>query len=81
MRVFAFASRRNIRQSLDMDRINDEEMKCYSAPEVAELIGVSEKHVRNLVKEGQLKSLRIGSRVLIRAKDLSDFLDAAEVVA
>tara|TARA_B100000029_G_C17502615_1_gene933196 strand:+ start:789 stop:1076 length:288 start_codon:yes stop_codon:yes gene_type:complete len=81
LRHFAFAWECKRWQYQDMDRIEDEELKCYSAAQAAELLGVSEKTVRTLIKDGQLKSLRVGSRLLIRAKSLSDFLDQSEVVA
>lgn len=44
---------------------------------VAELLGVSERHVRNLIAAGDLKACRFGRSVRIHPDDLAAYIDAA----
>ena len=78
---FVFAWICNSWQYQAMDGKEEEELKCFSVLETAELLGVSEKTIRTLIKDGEIKSLRVGHRLLIRAKVIKDYLDKAEVVA
>jgi len=45
-------------------------------PQAAERLGVSRQTVRRLISTGDLPSVRIGSRVLIRPGDIAAFIDA-----
>ncbi len=47
----------------------------YSAREVAESLGVSEKHIKNLMAKGVIPSLTLGKRRIVRAADLQKALD------
>ena len=49
---------------------------AYSAREAADTLGCSERHIRDMVNEGQLRVVRLGRRVLIPAEALRDLLAA-----
>lgn len=51
-----------------------EGIKFYRIPEVAEALQVTPQTVRNWIKEGKLKSQRIGRPILITEKNLREFL-------
>jgi excisionase family DNA binding protein len=53
------------------------EKKSISVPMAAKMIGISSRFTWDLVKEGKLRSFRLGSRVLIRVTDLDAFLAEA----
>jgi excisionase family DNA binding protein len=46
----------------------------FSIVDAAKSLGVSHWTVRRLIADGQLPKVRIGSRVLLRASDLSEFV-------
>lgn len=48
-------------------------MSLYSVDQVAELLGLHVKTVRNYVRDGKLKATRIGKQYRIAAADLEDF--------
>jgi excisionase family DNA binding protein len=48
---------------------------AYNRREAAEFIGVSERTIWTLVNRGDLKSIKVGSRVLIPRKAMEDFLN------
>ncbi len=47
---------------------------AYSVADSAKALSVSRQSVRRLVSTGELRSLRIGSRVLIPRSELESFL-------
>ncbi len=49
---------------------------AFSAREAAETLGVSERHVRDMVSEGQIRTVRLGRRLLIPAESLRELLAA-----
>lgn len=49
--------------------------RSYRIEEVAASLGVSEGHVRALIGDGSLPSVRLGRSVLILASDLDAFID------
>lgn len=51
------------------------EVIAFTQGQLAKKLGVSTRTIRNWRRIGGLRSLRIGKRVLIRPKDLSDFFD------
>jgi excisionase family DNA binding protein len=51
------------------------ERLAYSAAEVAEAVGCSTLHIRNLIARGDIPAVRLGRRVLIRRAVLEDLLD------
>ncbi len=51
-----------------------DEKVAYSASEAAETLGVSERHIRDMVTEGQIRVVRLGRRLLIPADALRELL-------
>lgn len=51
-----------------------EGIKFYKVPEVASALLVSEQTVRTYIKEGKLKSQRIGRPIYVTEKNLKEFL-------
>lgn len=51
-----------------------EGIKFYRIPEVAEALQVTPQTVRTWIKEGKLRSQRIGRPILITEKNLREFL-------
>ena len=51
---------------------------AYSVDEAAAMIGVSRRSIYELFRSGQLGSVKIGARRLIRRTDLDAFLDQPE---
>lgn len=49
--------------------------RSYSVPEVAEILGVSNRSVYNLCSQGAFKSVRIGSKLRISKKSFDEWLD------
>ena len=47
---------------------------AFSAKEAAETLGVSERHIRDMVNEGQIRVVRLGRRLLIPADSLRELL-------
>ena len=52
------------------------EKMAYSASEAAEAVGISERHIRNLINSGQIRTVRLGRRVLIPREALHELLAA-----
>ncbi len=46
-----------------------------SVIEASSYLGVSERKLRSLISEGDVRHARLGSRVIIRLKDLDQFLE------
>ena len=51
-----------------------EERYAFSVSEVAQFIGVSSRTIWTLIKEGELPTFRIGTRVLIAKTALEQFI-------
>ena len=49
-------------------------IKFYTVPETAEALGVTSQTVRAWIKQGKLKSQRIGRPILITEKNIKEFL-------
>lgn len=47
----------------------------YTLEEVADILKVSVSTVRNLIKSGQLKAIRVGFQLRVRKEDLDRFLN------
>jgi excisionase family DNA binding protein len=56
--------------------ITIENMKFYTVQEIATALNVTPQTVRAWIKQGKLKSQRIGRPVLIKQSSLMEFLDA-----
>ena len=52
-----------------------EEQNLYTIKEAAELTGISESELINLIMKKQLNAIRIGKAIRIKEKDLDKFLD------
>lgn len=55
-----------------------EGIKFYTVPEVAEVLQVTPQTVRAYIKQGRLKSQRIGRPILITENNIKDFLQGAK---
>jgi len=55
-----------------------EGIKFYRIPEVAEALQVTPQTVRAYIKQGKIKSQRIGRPILITEKNLKEFLNLGE---
>mgnify|MGYP005758860251 FL=1 len=54
------------------------EKRSYSVAEVAVLLNVSKRSVYNLCASGELKSVRIGTKLRISKKSFDEWLDGIE---
>jgi len=52
-----------------------EDQNLYTIKEAAELVGISESEIINLIMQKQLAAIRIGKAIRIKEKDLDKFLD------
>lgn len=50
---------------------------AYKPTEAAELLGVSKGFIYQLIEQGDIDVIRIGSRIIIPAKSVQNFLDGA----
>jgi excisionase family DNA binding protein len=49
-------------------------IKVYSRKDAANALGISERHLTNLIARGEIKFVRIGRRTGISATDLGDYV-------
>ena len=56
------------------------EKRSYSVAEGAEILGVNERSVYNLCYSGELKSVRIGTKLRISKKSFDEWLDGVDHV-
>ncbi len=54
------------------------EVIAYSIPGAAAAVGLSRSYIYELIRQGQLTSVRIGGRRLVRKIDLESLLSAAQ---
>ena len=47
---------------------------CFSVKTAAEECGLSERTIHGAIKDGRLKAMRVGRRVLIAPKELDNYL-------
>jgi excisionase family DNA binding protein len=52
----------------------------YTITEVAEALGVSEHHIRNLCQRGELPTLRLGRRILVPRRALQVMIEEKPAV-
>lgn len=50
------------------------EREAFSVPEVAQKLGVSPSHVRQLIKRGELQAIYVGRLLRVTAEDLQRYL-------
>ena len=55
-----------------------EGIKFYTIPETAEALNVTPQTVRAYIKQGKLKSKRIGRPILITENNLKEFLQVSK---
>ena len=53
------------------------QQRAYTVAEAAELLRVSQWLVREACRRGEIRSVRLGSRIIIPAAALDEFLDTA----
>lgn len=56
------------------------ERLTYSIPEAAQALGVSDKHLRNLIAAGKMPYIKLGCRLLIRRATLEQLLTEQEQI-
>ncbi len=52
--------------------------KAYSVAEAAEELGVSQWLVREAIRRGEIRSIRIGKRIIIPAAEIDRFLGTSD---
>ena len=60
-----------------MPEINEQDIRIYSVPEVAEYLKVGDRTVFRLIKKGELKSIKVRSLIRVLHDDLVDYLSNA----
>jgi excisionase family DNA binding protein len=53
-----------------------ENIKFYNIQEIAKALGVTPQTIRAYIKQGKIKSQRIGRPILIKESNLKEFLQA-----
>lgn len=51
---------------------------AYNLPEAATLVGVSVRSLYSYMSKGQLRTIKVGGRRLVRREDLERLIDGAE---
>lgn len=51
-----------------------EKRRAFSIPEAARMLGISRATVYRMLKEGQIQTIKIGSRRLVPASSIDDVL-------
>jgi excisionase family DNA binding protein len=51
-----------------------DELRAYTVPQAAEMLGLSEVYLRVMLKRGDIRSVKAGRRVLIPATAIREFL-------
>jgi len=46
-----------------------------SIPQAAKMLGISKPHFLPLIKEGKIRTIRIGKRVVVSVQSLREFID------
>jgi excisionase family DNA binding protein len=49
---------------------------AYKVPRAAKLLGISERQVRTLVRDGEIESFKVGVSRLVLHKSVLDFIEA-----
>lgn len=55
-----------------------ENIKFYNVPETAEALKVTPQTIRIWIKQGRIKSIRIGRPIFITENNLKEFLQASK---
>lgn len=51
-----------------------DDLRAYTVPQTAEMLGVSEVYLRVMLKRGDIRSVKAGRRVLVPATAIREFL-------
>jgi excisionase family DNA binding protein len=51
-----------------------DELRAYTVPQAAEMLGLSEVYLRVMLKRGDIRSVKAGRRVLVPATAIREFL-------
>ena len=51
-----------------------DDLRAYTVPQAAEMLGLSEVYLRVMLKRGDIRSVKAGRRVLIPATAIREFL-------
>jgi excisionase family DNA binding protein len=60
--------------------MEQKERIVYKLQELVEILGVSVRTLREYIKRGNLRAVKIGRNYLVRPQDLDDFLEANIVI-
>jgi excisionase family DNA binding protein len=61
--------------------LETQERLTVSVPEAAQMLGISERHGYDMVREGQLPALRLGNRIVVPVQQLQKMLEGQPVGA
>lgn len=51
-----------------------DDLRAYTVPQAAEMLGLSEVYLRVMLKRGDIRSVKAGRRVLVPATAIREFL-------
>jgi excisionase family DNA binding protein len=54
------------------------ERLAYSVNDIAEALGVSNQHIFNMIKQGEIKKFKLGRRTLISVKEFNKLIQKLE---
>lgn len=52
--------------------------EIYSVSEVAEILKINKATCRNYIRDGKIKSFKVGNRIRVKQPDLLDFMKKQE---
>ncbi len=55
--------------------MQSDEVQAYTVEEAAHLLRLSEGHLRRLIKGGSIRVKRVGTRILVPATAIREFLE------
>jgi excisionase family DNA binding protein len=58
-----------------------DDLRAYTVPQAAEMLGLSEVYLRVMLKRGDIHSVKAGRRVLVPATAIRDFLSPPRPLA
>jgi len=57
------------------DRTEDTPLIGVSIPKAAQMIGITKNTFMPLIKEGKIRTVRVGKRIIVSVQSLRDFVD------
>ena len=55
-------------------------VRCYSVAEAAEILGLGETRLKELLRTGELRSFKVGSRRLVSARAINEYVERMEAL-